>query len=91
VEDAFHSRRVLKSLVLIVLCFGLTVTEWPDQQAQSQASGMRQEVAQRDACERFIDALVRSGYEVQPSLFAGAHDFRCWASELPAALAWLLK
>jgi len=54
-------------------------------------SGMRQEVAQRDACERFIDALIRSGYEVQHSVFSGAHDFRCWAAELPAALGSLLK
>lgn len=53
--------------------------------------GLRQEVAQRDACERFIDALVRSGHEVEDSVYEGGHDFRCWAAELPAALAWLLK
>jgi len=54
-------------------------------------SGMRQEVTQRYACERFTEALVRSGHEVQFHLFEGGHDFRCWAAELPAALGSLLK
>lgn len=54
-------------------------------------TAMRQEVAQRDACERFNTALSHRGHEVHFHLFAGAHDFRCWAAELPAALAWLLK
>jgi iron(III)-enterobactin esterase len=54
-------------------------------------TGMRQDVSQRDACERFNTALSHRGHEVHFHLFPGAHDFRCWAAELPAALAWLLR
>jgi len=54
-------------------------------------TAMRREVGQRDACERFNTALSHQGHEVHFHLFAGAHDFRCWAAELPAALVWLLK
>jgi enterochelin esterase-like enzyme len=54
-------------------------------------SGLRQEVAQRDACERFTAVLAGAGQDVDFHLFEGGHDFRCWAAELPGALSALLK
>ena len=54
-------------------------------------TGMRQEVSQRDACERFSRALSDRGHEVHFHLFEGAHEFSCWAAELPEAVRWLLK
>lgn len=52
-------------------------------------SGMRQEVAQLPACERFAEALKQQGHEVAFRLHPGVHEINPWRDELPDALRWL--
>lgn len=54
-------------------------------------TGMRQEVAQMPACERFAVALTRQHHSVFYRLYDGGHELQPWADELPAALKWLIK
>ncbi len=53
-------------------------------------TGLRQEVTQISACERFSAALITKGHTVHYNLYAGGHETRCWKDELPHALSWLL-
>ncbi len=55
-----------------------------------QPSGMRQEVAQRDACERFAGKMESAGNQVRFEVFEGNHEMTPWAEELPEALRWLI-
>lgn len=52
-------------------------------------TGLRQDVAQVDACERFAEALKQRGHAVHYHLHEGGHDPKAWGEELPEALAWL--
>jgi enterochelin esterase family protein len=53
-------------------------------------SGMRQDIAQLDACERFAKSLSERGHTVHYHLFEGSHSTQPWKEELPMALQWLL-
>ena len=53
-------------------------------------SGLRQDVGQVSACERFAKGLQERKHSVQYRVFQGRHDFKPWTAELPEALTWLL-
>lgn len=54
-------------------------------------TGMRQEVTQIEACERFAAALKARNHSVNYRVYEGGHEFTPWQEELPEALEWLLK
>ena len=53
-------------------------------------TGLRQDVTQIAACERFATALGQKGYLTYYEMYPGDHDFKPWADELPRAVSWLL-
>lgn len=53
-------------------------------------TGLRQEVGQITACERFAKALQERRHSVHYRVFQGRHGFEPWKAELPDALHWLL-
>lgn len=53
-------------------------------------TGLRQDVGQVSACERFAKALSETKHSVHYRVFQGRHDFEPWKAELPDALHWLL-
>lgn len=54
-------------------------------------TGMRQEVTQIAACERFAAAMQERHHTVHHRVYEGGHDIKCWQAELPDALRWLLS
>lgn len=54
-------------------------------------SGMLQNTSQLASVRRLSQSLLSTGHEVRHAEFAGGHDLRCWAADLPAALTWLLR
>ena len=66
-----------------------------DQETASGVShpptGLRQEVTQVAACERFAKALAMKHHRVLYRVFEGGHEFGPWRDELPNALQWLLS
>ncbi|SKA91867.1 enterochelin esterase [Prosthecobacter debontii] len=53
-------------------------------------TGLRQEVTQIEACERFAAALDRQDHHVHFQMYEGGHALEPWAAELSEALCWLL-
>lgn len=53
-------------------------------------SGLRQEVSQIHACERFATALAGRDHHVHYRVYEGGHEMGQWREELPNALQWLL-
>ncbi|RBP47709.1 enterochelin esterase-like enzyme [Roseimicrobium gellanilyticum] len=54
-------------------------------------TGLRQEVTQIAACERFAKALATQNHRVLYRVFEGGHELSPWKDELPNALQWLLS
>lgn len=53
-------------------------------------TGLRQDVGQVSACERFAKALSERKHSVHYRVFPGRHAPEPWKAELPDALQWLL-
>ena len=51
--------------------------------------GLFQKASQRDSVRRLAEKLRGRCKEVHHEEFSGGHDMKCWATELPQALAWL--
>jgi enterochelin esterase family protein len=54
-------------------------------------SGMRQDIGQLPACERFAAALQQRNHQAHFRIYDGGHDPKAWKDELPDALRWLMK
>ena len=66
-----------------------------DQEVQENIShpptGLFQNTSQLDSVRRLAETLTACGGDVRYNEFHGGHDPRCWADELPQALAWLIQ
>ncbi|MBC2600637.1 alpha/beta hydrolase [Puniceicoccus vermicola] len=66
-----------------------------DKETESEAThpptGMRQELDQISATERFIGRLKHYNSEVCYHLYSGGHEIRPWEQEFSSAIQWLHK
>lgn len=66
-----------------------------DKETESNAvhppTGMRQEVDQISATERFVEVLKGQNLDVHYHLYQGGHEIKPWKEEFSTAIQWLLN
>lgn len=91
----WNDERLSKSLPHIEKSGGRFWISVGDQELQQGVShppsNLFQKTSQLDSVRRLSRALESAGHKVCHTEFSGGHDPKCWATELPQALKWLLN